>query len=132
MREPPVAATTMSETVFIVEITTTTGSLCESYATFEEAKRRVEFFPAEGLIGAPLIFQALVDGSQRLVRDDGKPLQWHRLPEDRPDEGPEEPLPLCDESSSLLGEGKWQLLERPTPQEDGWDDLPLADPGEEE
>src|SRR6516164_588313 len=111
--------------MFIVEMITKTGKVCENYPTFEEAKHRVELFPAESLIGIPLIFEELADGSQRLVREDGKPLQWHRLPEDAP-AGPDEPLPLADESSGLLGEGRWVLRERPGPQEDEWDDEPLG------
>ena len=89
--------------MFIVELTTTTGTVCESYATYEAARRRVELYPAASLVGLPLIFEELPDGSQRLVREDGKPLQWHRLPDDRPP-GPDDPLPLCDESSGLLGD----------------------------
>jgi hypothetical protein len=110
--------------VFIVELITMTGPVCESYASYEDARRRVDLFPADSLVGLPLIFEELPDGSQRLVREDGKPLQWHRLPEDAPP-GPDTPLPLCDESSGLLGEGKWVLLERPGPQEDEWDEEPL-------
>jgi hypothetical protein len=109
--------------VFIVELTTTAGKVCESFTTYEEAKRRVDLFPVEGLVGLALIFEELVDGSQRLVREDGKPLQWHRLPHDAPP-GPEEPLSLADESSGLLGEGRWVVKEHPGPQDDGAD-LPL-------
>jgi hypothetical protein len=110
--------------VFIVELTTKTGTVCETHATYEEAVKRIEGFPAESLIGMPLLFEELPDGSQRLVREDGKPLQWHRLPEDGPP-APDEPLPMCDESSGLLGEGRWKLVERPGPQEDEWDDEPI-------
>jgi hypothetical protein len=81
--------------VFIVEIPTKTGPLCESFATFEEAKHRIDGMPADSLAGMPLIFQELADGSQRLVREDGKPLQWHRLPGGFP-AGPPEPVPLAD------------------------------------
>jgi hypothetical protein len=117
--------------VFIVELTTTSGKLCESFPTYEEAVRRVEQIPLEGLAGLPLVFEELPDGSQRLVREDGKPLQWHRLEEDRIDV-PEEPLPLADESSGLLGEGHWVLRERPGPQDTEWDDEPLLlDPEED-
>jgi hypothetical protein len=115
--------------VFIVELTTTAGQVCESYATYEEARRRVELFPPGGLVGLPLIFEELPDGSQRLVREDGKPLQWHRLPEDAPP-GPDAPLPLSDESSGLLGEGRWVPVERRPPPEEPEDEdgpLPLAD-----
>lgn len=110
--------------MFIVELNTTTGTVCESYSSYEEACRRVQLFPAGSLIGLPLIFEELADGSQRLVREDGKPLQWHRLPEDEPT-GPVEPLPLCDDASGLLGPGRWVPLERPGPQEEEWDDEPL-------
>ena len=110
--------------MFIVELTTKTGTICESYPAYEEARRRIDLFPAESLIGMPLLFEELPDGSQRLVREDGKPLQWHRLPEDGPP-GPDEPLPMCEESSSLLGEGRWKLLERPGPQDSEWDDEPI-------
>jgi hypothetical protein len=110
--------------VFIVELTTTGGKVCEGFPTYEEARRRVESFPAESLVGIPLIFEEFPDGSQRLVREDGKALQWHRLADDAPP-GPDEPLPLVDESSGLLGEGRWVLRERPSPQDDDWDDEPL-------
>ncbi|MBV9122765.1 MAG: hypothetical protein JO112_05375 [Planctomycetes bacterium] len=82
--------------MYIVEITTREGQVCESFCTYEEARRRVELLPVENLISLPLIFEELPDGSQRLVREDGKPLQWHRLPED-PLPGPDEPIPLSDE-----------------------------------
>jgi hypothetical protein len=81
---------------YIVELATRTGTVCEKYATYEEARRRVDQFPAESLVGLPLIFKELPDGSQRLVREDGKPLQWHRLPEDAPP-GPAEPIPVAEE-----------------------------------
>jgi hypothetical protein len=110
--------------VFIVELATTTGKVCESYPTYELALHRVEHFPADGLVGLALIFEELPDGSQRLVRDDGKPLQWHRLEEDRP-ESVDEALPLADESSGLLGEGRWIVRDHPGPQETVWDDEPL-------
>ena len=68
--------------MFIVEAVTKTGKVCERYATYEEARHRVDGLPAEGVIGLPFIYQELADGSQRLVREDGKPLQWHRLADD--------------------------------------------------
>jgi len=82
--------------MFVVELQTTAGPVCESYPTYEEARRRIELFPAEALIGTPLLFQELPDGSQRFVREDGKPLQIHRLPDDRLGGGPEQSIPLCD------------------------------------
>jgi hypothetical protein len=110
--------------VFVIELLTTSGKVCEGYATYEEARRRVESFPAEALAGVPLIFEELADGSQRLVRDDGKPLQWHRLEDDAP-AATDEPIPLVDEASGLLGEGKWVLLDRPRPQDDPDEEPPL-------
>jgi hypothetical protein len=110
--------------VFIVELITSAGRVCESFETYEEALRRVEQFPASGLVGLPMIFQELPDGSQRVVRDDGKPLQWHRLEEDR-QPGPDDPLPMADESSGLLGDGHWVLRDHPGPQDSDYDDLPL-------
>ena len=72
------------------------GPICERYASYEEARQRVQSFPREGLKGMPLIFRLLPDGSQRLVREDGKPLQWHRFPEDR-DARNADPLPLLED-----------------------------------
>jgi hypothetical protein len=109
--------------VYIVELTTTAGPVCERFATYEEARRRVEWFPAEALLGIPFIFEELPDGSQRLVREDGKPLQWHRLPED-PLPAPDEPLPLCEDPAGILGERRPERP--PEPEEGEWgDDVPL-------
>ncbi len=121
--------------MFIVELLTTTGKVCESFATYEEARRRVELFPEQALVGLPLIFQELPDGSQRVVRDDGKPLQWHRLEDDSQDPN-DQPLPLSDEPSSLVSEGGWRLLTPARPADDTWDepletiDLPFGDESE--
>lgn len=87
--------------MFIVEFTTTTGKVSEKFASYEEARRRVELFPAESLVGLPLIFRELADGSERLVRDDGKPLQWHR-PEDEAPAAANEPLPLSEASGNTV------------------------------
>ncbi len=82
---------------FIVEIKTTSGPLSESFETYEAAKHRVDSFPDHSLVGMPMIYQELPDGSQRLVREDLKPLQVHRLKEDfSPDL--DEPVPLVDPS----------------------------------
>lgn len=80
--------------MFIVEITTRAGRICERFRSFARAKRRIDQFKDEDLIGIPFIYQELTDGSQRLVREDGKPLQWHR----HPDEvlACDEPLPLAE------------------------------------
>jgi hypothetical protein len=103
--------------VYIVEITTPAGQVCERYATYEGAKRRVDQFPAGSVVGVPLIFQELADSSQRVVRDDGKPLQWHRLPDDRP-AGPDEPIPLSDVPPELEGA---------KPEPIFWPELEVAD-----
>jgi hypothetical protein len=114
--------------MFIVELTTRTGKVCESYATYEEAKKRVDGLPAECLVDMPLIFEELPDSSQRIVREDGKPLQWHRLPDDRL-QGPDEPLPLLDlppELASPDGKSLVRPASPPPPDEDD-EPLPLAD-----
>jgi hypothetical protein len=109
--------------VFIVELLTKDGRVCERWETYEEARRRVERFPVADLLSLPLIFQELADGSQRLVREDGKPLQWHRLPEDRAQQV-DEPVTLSEGNSGLFGpDGQPRLVER-TPQDD-WDDDPI-------
>jgi len=123
--------------VFIVELTTTTGKVCEHFASYEEARRRVDSIAAEALVGMPLIFQELPDGSQRVVRDDGKPLQWHRLPEEDPPDFKEEPIPLSEGPADLVT-GGWRLLTPARPPDDNWDepleviDLDTHEPGESE
>ena len=67
---------------YIIEVITTQGKICEQFRSYARAKRRIDGLPANVIIGVPLIFQVLPDGSQRLVREDGKPLQWHRLADD--------------------------------------------------
>jgi hypothetical protein len=109
-----------STIVFILELITTTGKLCEAFATYDEAKRRIDSFPTDAQVSVPLVFEELPDGSQRLVRDDGKHLQWHRITDDNSSQS-DEPVSLCDDSSGLLGEGKWVVKERPTPQEE-WEE----------
>jgi hypothetical protein len=118
--------------MFIIEFITTTGKVCESYPTYEEAKRRVEQFPAESLVTMPLIFEELADSSQRIVRDDGKPLQWHRLPDDRLI-GPDEPLPLLDVPPELAPPDGQTSSVRPArpPVDDSADDEPLPLAGDE-
>jgi hypothetical protein len=113
--------------VFIVEMNTREGRVTERYETYEEARRRVDQFSADSLVGVPFIFQELADGSERLVREDGKPLQFHRrLVED---EGSieEAPLPLSEEPSGLVGpDGKLRLVTPHPPEDDSDDPLPLA------
>jgi hypothetical protein len=111
--------------VFIVEFTTTQGPVSERYETYAEARQRVEQFPADHLQGMVFIYQQLPDGSERLVRDDGKPLQVHRVLQEEA-EASEEPLPLAEDGSALLGpDGKLRIIER-QPFADDEDNLPLA------
>lgn len=107
--------------MFTVVVLTTTGKICENHPTYDEALRRVEGLPMECLLSSPLIFQDLPDGSQRLVREDGKPLQIHRLPFDEP-EMADEALPLGE----TIPLGTPQELRRPQEDEDEEPPLPLA------
>lgn len=112
--------------MFIVELTTKDGKVRESYLTYEEAQRRVDLYPAEGLAGLPLIFVELPDGSQRLVREDGKPLQWHRVPEEEDRcAGPSETLPLSDEPMNL---GRPFVRTQAQDNDADGPPLPLAEP----
>ena len=83
---------------FIVEVATTGGPISERYDTYEEAVARVEALPAELLRGVPFIFHELPDGSQRLVRNDLKPLQWHRLEHEQDIPLGDDAIPLGDEN----------------------------------
>lgn len=103
---------------FTIVVMTTSGQICENFGTYEEAVHRIESLSADTLLGVPMIYQDLPDGSQRVVREDGKPLQMHRLPYDEPDI-PEEPLPISEEIT--IG----QLCE---PRRGGWDDFEDDDP----
>src|SRR5262249_14992694 len=86
--------------VVIVAAITRSGKVCERYATHEEAQRRVDGLLAEGVIGLPLLYQELADGSQRLVREDGKPLQWHRMTEEIAPAA-DAPVPLSEDTLDL-------------------------------
>jgi hypothetical protein len=114
---------------YIVEVATREGPVCERYATYEEARARVDALPADLLLGIPFIFRDLPDGSQRLVREDGKPLQWHRLEDDRDAPPEDEPLPLGDappEAAGWTGPAIRPVRPRPDDEDDG-EPLPLAD-----
>jgi hypothetical protein len=112
--------------MYIVELFTRQGRVSERYETYVEARRRVELYPTEALLSLPLIFQELADGSERLVREDGKPLQFHRRLEEQERGAADALLPLADDSSSLLdSDGKLRLVD-PAASDDGWHDLPLA------
>lgn len=84
--------------MFLVEAMTTAGRVSEAFATYEEAAARVAAIPDAELVGMPLIFQDLPDGSQRIVREDGKPLQAHRPTLSADADGA---LPLVDEDVPL-------------------------------
>jgi hypothetical protein len=105
--------------VFIIELTTRQGRVSERYETYEEARRRVEQFPADSLVGLAYIFQELADGSERLVRADAKPIQFHRLLVEEARDSLDDPLPLAADEDDPGGEGKIRIVERP--REDGWD-----------
>jgi hypothetical protein len=112
--------------VFVVELFTREGRVSERYETYEAARQRVEQFPPESLVGLPLIFKELADGSERVVREDGKPLQFHRRLAEQEKESPEDPIPLSEDSSGLVGpDGKLRFVD-PRQTEEGWDALPLA------
>ena len=93
MTDPDVSPTRQ----YIVEVATTAGPLAERFDTYDEAVARVEALPADLLAGIPFIFRELPDGSQRLVRNDGKPLQWHRLEHERDIPLGDDLLPLSDD-----------------------------------
>ena len=104
------------EATYIVQLLTASGPLCERYATYEEAQHRIDLFPAEQLLTTPLIFRELADGSQRVVREDGKPLQMHRLPWDEPSAAASEPLPLAEPLPPDQGGPQIRFIE-PEPEE---------------
>ena len=104
--------------MFIVELTTREGRVSERYETYEEARRRLDQFPAESIVGLPFIFQQLADGSERLVREDGKPLQFHRKLIEESKAAPEEPLALVEDTTGLRGpDGKLLIVDLSAPEE---------------
>jgi hypothetical protein len=90
---------------YIVEIPTRSGKICEVFPSYARAIRRINKVPDAELTGMPLIFKELTDGSQRIIREDEKPLQWHRLPEQEDNPEADSPLPLaeCEGPSPLSG-----------------------------
>jgi hypothetical protein len=96
---------------YIIEVTTTAGKICERFRSYPRAKRRVDQLPAETMVGMPMIFAVLPDGSQRLVREDGKPLQWHRLADDG-SVVTDEAIPLAESDESLDWRSKIGRFER--------------------
>jgi hypothetical protein len=117
------------EATFVVEFATREGKRSERYATYEEALSRLAQVSAEDLVSLPLIFRELADGSERAVREDGKPLQFHRvLVEDLPAED-DAPLPLAEGESGLRGpDGQLRMVDPRTTDRD--EPLPPA-PGPE-
>ena len=105
--------------MFIVELTTREGRVCESYETYAEARRRVEQFPQDALVGLPFIFEQLADGSERLVREDGKPLQFHRTIIEESRECSDDPLPVAE---NVPPDAKIRFDDPPA---DDWQDLPM-------
>jgi hypothetical protein len=104
--------------VFLLEVVTRSGRVSESFPTYEAALARLAAIADDELLTMPLIFQDLPDGSQRIVREDGKPLQAHR-PTLAADMN-EDALPLAEEEVPL-----GELRAVYTPQEDHSD---WADP----
>lgn len=103
--------------MFLVEAVTTSGRISEAFPTYEEAAARVAAIPDAELLAMPFIFQDLADGSQRIVREDGKPLQAHRPTLAADADGP---LPLADVDVPL-----GELRPIYTPQDEAPD---VADP----
>ena len=93
MTDPDVSPTRQ----YIVEVATAEGPISERYDTYEEAVARIEGLPGEIVRGVPFIFHELPDGSQRLVRNDLKPLQWHRLEHEQDVPLADDAIPLADE-----------------------------------
>lgn len=126
MTDPDVSPTRQ----YIVEVATTAGPLAERFDTYDEAVARVEALPADLLAGIPFIFRELPDGSQRLVRNDGKPLQWHRLEHERDIPLGDDLLPLSDdlppEAEGYVGP-RIKPITRPVEDDIGGDPIPLAD-----
>jgi hypothetical protein len=127
MTDPDVSPTRQ----YIVEVATTEGTISERYDTYEEAVARVEGLPGEIVRGVPFIFHELPDGSQRLVRNDLKPLQWHRLEHEQDVPLGDDAIPLADEeppeAAGHVGP-KIKPLTRPVEDDaDGDEPLPLVD-----
>jgi hypothetical protein len=105
---------------FIVDVTTVQGRVCERYQTYAEAARRVDGFDTGSLVGPAYIFEELPDGSERLVRQDGKTIQVHRALVEDSRECPEEPIPLTQ--GRALGEDEKPRVVELKPPDDGWHD----------
>lgn len=116
---------------YIVEVATTAGPISERYDSYEEAVARVEALPADLLTGIPFIFKELPDGSQRLVRNDDKPLQWHRLEHEQDIPLGDDAIPLGDEADIPEAAGyvgpRIKPVTRPPEDDIEGDAIPLAD-----
>ena len=108
---------------FILDLTTSDGRDCERFESYAAARRRLEQFNAESMVGLAFIFEEFADGSERVVLEDGRPLQLHRSPVEEAREITDEPLPLAEDDPSAGAEANIRVVEPPP----GWgDDLPLA------
>jgi len=129
---PPVTDPDVSPTrQYIVEVATTEGPISERYDTYEEAVARVEALPAAIVRGVPFIFHELPDGSQRLVRNDLKPLQWHRLEHEQDVPLGDDAIPLGDENDIPEAVGyvgpRIKPITRPVGDDSDEEPLPLAE-----
>ncbi len=79
--------------MFLLEVRTWQGPISELFETYEEAARRLDSLPLDQIVSTPFIYQKLPDGSERVVREDQKPLQAHRIPEEVIED---EPITLAD------------------------------------
>jgi hypothetical protein len=115
----------MIETMdYIIEVNTRDGKICERFRSYARAQRRIDSLPADTIIGIPLIFKILPDGSQRVVREDDKPLQWHRFGDDG-SVVTDEPLPLEEPEDDPEWEGpRIRPIER---EPAGWDEKDGSD-----
>jgi hypothetical protein len=130
---PPPAPDVSDTRQYIVEVATTEGPISERYDTYAEAAARVEALPAAIVRGVPFIFHELPDGSQRLVRNDLKPLQWHRLEHEQDVPLGDDAIPLGDENDIPEAQGhvgpRIKPITRPVEDEGDEDEeaLPLAE-----
>src|SRR4051812_2984140 len=52
---------------YVIEVTTRASKICERFSSYEAAQARIAEIPAESIVGIPLIFKELPDGSCRAV-----------------------------------------------------------------
>lgn len=118
------------EKIYIVEMTTRTGKISDRFATVHEARRFIDSIPLEALTGMPFLWCELPDGSQRIIRDDGKPLQAHRLEDDKLLHS-DEIIPLADElPEALASPNRFRVIELRRNEIDEMESIPF--PADEE